>query len=208
MLSAEEQNTVNTYNAIAPQWVKTHALAFWNKEYRIFQNYLPAGKIIDLGCGGGADSAWFVKNNYEYIGIDASQGMLAEASKSYPNTKFLLKDFYNLDFPKNSFDGFWSACSLLHIPKNRINTALNNIRKILKPRAVGFISIKKGTNFSKKAWHESGRERFFAYYQQDEFAKILKNQGFYILQTGVRPQKNADQDGTFLIFYIQLCGKN
>jgi ubiquinone/menaquinone biosynthesis C-methylase UbiE len=205
MLTVEEQVTLDTYNNIAPQWVsKNYVLDFWSKEYKTFQEFLPSGKIIDLGCGGGRDSVWFTKNGYEYIGVDISEGMIAEARKRHPKAEFLQQSLYNLDFPKNSFDGFWSACSLLHIPKDRIGTVLNNIKQILKPGAVGFISIKQGTKFLKKAWHETGKERFFAYYEQTEFTKVLTDSGFEILKTSVRSPENSDQDGTFLTFYVKL----
>lgn len=208
MLSSEEQTTLDTYNNIAPQWVsKNYVLDFWLEEYQIFHSYLLAGKIIDLGCGGGRDSVWFLKNGYNYIGVDLSEGMIIEARKRHPGTQFLQQSLYNLDFPKNTFDGFWSACSLLHIPKDRLNVVLGNIKNILKSGAIGFISIKQGTKFVKKAWHETGKERFFAYYEQDEFAKILKNQDFDILQTAIRSPGNSDQDGTFLIFYVKLITK-
>ncbi len=205
MLSAEEEVTLNTYNNIAHDWVtRNYSLDFWKEEYKIFQNYLPSGKIIDLGCGGGRDSVWFLKNKYSYTGIDISEGMIHEARKRHPDAEFLQQSLYELDFPKNSFDGFWSVCSLLHIPKEKINLVLGSIKAILKQGAIGFISIKQGTKFVKKAWHESGKERFFAYYEQDEFSKILETEGFSILQTGVRPPENSDQDGTYLIFYVKL----
>lgn len=58
MLTDEEQTTLETYNNIAPQWVsKTYILDFWLEEYKTFQSFLPEGKIIDLGCGGGGGIA-------------------------------------------------------------------------------------------------------------------------------------------------------
>ena len=209
MLSPEEQLTLDTYNKIAPQWVsKNYTLTFWENEYKTFQEFLPKGKIIDLGCGGGRDSIWFVKNGYGYTGVDISEAMLKEARSRHLGTKFLQQSLYELNFAQNSFDGFWSACSLLHIPKNRLDLVLDKIKNILKPGAIGFISIKQGTNFAKKDWHNTGNERFFAYYEQDEFSKILANQGFKILKTSVRIKQNTDQDANFLIFYVKLCRQN
>lgn len=145
-----------------------------------------------------------MQQGYQYIGIDISEGMIAEAIRRHPKAIFLQQSLYALDFPKNSFDGFWSACSLLHIPKDRIDAVLSSIKQILKPGAIGFISIKQGTKFLKKDWHKTGNERFFTYYEKDEFIKILSRSGFEILETAIRPPANADQDGTYLIFYTKL----
>ena len=55
-------------------------------------------------------------------------------------------DFYKLNFPSGSFDGFWASASLLHIPKNKIHQVLSDIKNIIKPNGIGFISLKQKTH--------------------------------------------------------------
>lgn len=208
MLTEEEQTTLNTYNKIASQWAdKNNALGFWEEEYKIFKSYLANGAVIDLGCAGGKDSEWFEKNGYSYIGVDISEAMITEAKKRHPNSKFLQQDFYHLDFPQSSFDGFWSVCSLLHVPKDLINTVLSNIKIILKPGAIGFIAIKQGQGQAIQQWQQTGQNRFFVYYEQDEFGKILTGQGFNILKTAVKAPGKHYQEGTYLTFFVELNKK-
>lgn len=204
MLSAEEQVTLNTYNKIASAWSFTRRDDFWQDQYGKFQKYLPSGKIIDLGCGSGRDSLWFLGNGYYYVGVDISKAMIKLASAKNPKALFLNQSFYDLNFPPQSFDGFWSACSLLHIPKTKIKLILQKIKALLKPGGVGFIAIKAGVGEKMVEWQQSGQKRHFVYYLQDEFAEILRGAGFKILEMSKRPPKDKNQQDTFLTFYVKL----
>ncbi len=206
MLSPGEQQTLDEYNNIASEWVTINYFPdFWEEEYKKFQKFLPSGKIIDLGCGGGKDSIWFIKNGFDYFGVDISEGMIAEAAKRHPGVKFLQKDFYNLDLPKNSFDGFWSANSLLHIPKNKVALVLSNIKTVLKTGSIGFVSIKDVHDPGTASTLGVGHKRVFVYYAQEEFAKILVDAGFEILEMIVKlPGKKFHQNGTFLLYFVKL----
>lgn len=60
-------------------------------------------KIIDLGCGAG----WLtniVSSLGPTIGVDFSTTAISEASKKYPNAKFIAADILHWDYPKEAFD--------------------------------------------------------------------------------------------------------
>jgi len=207
MLSKEEEITRDAYNNIAGDWASTLSEDFWQEHYQRFLKYLPSGKVVDLGCGNGRDSYWLAKMGYDVVGVDISQEMIRLSAAKNPGLKFYVKSFYELDFPKKSFDGFWAANSLLHIPRKNLGTVLKNIKFILRPGAVGFISIKEGNGEKLSEWRQSGQKRYFIYYQQDDFAEILRRSGFEILAMFKKPPVNGNQDVTFLIFYVKLAKK-
>ncbi len=203
MLTTEEQETLETYNAIAESWSQTLADEFWAEEYKKFQTYLPQGNIIDLGCGSGRDSRWFTQNGYEVTGIDISPAMIGLARAANPKATFLVKSFYDLSFPPESFDGFWCACSLIHIPRAKIGRVLRQIKQLLKKSAVGFVAVKEGQGEKITQWRESGKKRYFVYYSHEQFDRLLNEAGFEILEMQKRPPENFDQDGTFLVYYVK-----
>ncbi|MDN5332320.1 MAG: hypothetical protein PWP45_1545 [Tepidanaerobacteraceae bacterium] len=42
-----------------------------NEIYEFFLKWLPKGtKILDLGCGSGRDTKYFLENGYEVIAVD------------------------------------------------------------------------------------------------------------------------------------------
>ncbi len=69
---------------------------------------------------------------YDYVGTDASEGLIKIAQSRNPTANFKHMSVHNLDFPQNEFDGFLAAAVLLHTPKDRIKAALDRIRAVIK----------------------------------------------------------------------------
>jgi ubiquinone/menaquinone biosynthesis C-methylase UbiE len=169
--------TLNTYNHAAKDWMVEHNDPwYWVEESRIFKKLLPSGNILDIGCGYGRDChLFFPSKDYTYLGLDFSSELLREARWLFPSAQFIMADMRYMPFAENSFDGFWASASLLHIEKNAIREVLNDIKRIMRDNAMGFIALKKGegegievNNSHKYGWAIEDK-RFFAYYDQDEF---------------------------------------
>ncbi len=203
MLSDQEKITQDYYAKNAQWWANKHQSNFWHNEHRKFSSFLPKGKIIDLGCGSGNDAAWFIENNYSYLGIDASEAMLEEARKRNPKGNFLKKDFYQLDFPADEFDGFWAACSFLHVPKSKISTVLQSVRRIIKNNGIGFIALKEGEGEKIEDSKHSSEKRFFAKYNLAEFGQILKENNFEVIETGEYLYSSEDKS-VFLFYFVRV----
>lgn len=186
MRKTYHQITIDTYDKIAKEFSDTRTPSFWQKEFQLFTELVNGKKIIDIGCGTGRDAALFVKNGFDYTGIDASGGMLRQArQKKIKGAKFKKMDFFNLKF-KNTFDGFWAAASLLHVSKYRIKKVLFQIGKITKPDAVGFITIRESgihkSGLLKQERYGAYIKRYFQFYERKEFKKILEESGFSIIK--------------------------
>ena len=50
--------------------------------------YFRPGATADIGCGSGRDSAWLNAQGFDVVGIDASRGLIEEASRRHPGVKF------------------------------------------------------------------------------------------------------------------------
>ncbi len=195
--------TLQIYKQIAAKYNKIYYHSrFWLPEYRMFTRLVQGKKVLDIGCGTGRDTSWFLRDRFDYIGVDGSSAMLVHARARYPRARFLLKDFYHMNFSPESFDGFWAVASLLHIPKWRIGKVLRSIHILLKRGGVGFISLKRKTNLDegrvtqKKYGGIIGR--FFAFYTKTEFQRILAGQGFKIVSSHTKLEDN----GTWWLCYF------
>lgn len=143
-LTQEEKLTIKAYDDNAKAWADSRNIqGDWAKQKETFKKYLPTGKVLEIGSGGGRDTKDLIAMGYEYTGTDISKGLLVEAKKNNPNAKFLLKSVYDLDFPAGSFDGFWACAVLLHMPKDRMSEALKSIHQVLKKEESALSRLKK-----------------------------------------------------------------
>lgn len=123
-------------------------------------------RILDLGCGVGSASRYFAQQGYRPISADLSEEMLKECQRR-GLANLVRLDFEALPFPDFCFDGIWAHTSLLHIPKNRLGNVLGALGKILKPGGTFFLALREGEQEGYEG--QPGMERWFAYYQANEF---------------------------------------
>ncbi|MEI6053777.1 MAG: methyltransferase domain-containing protein [Candidatus Saccharibacteria bacterium] len=181
-ISEDKIITKSFYDKNARNWViKRSNLEACRAEFEQYRELLPNGKILDLGCGTGRDASLFLAENYDYTGIDLSDGMIDEAKKLFPAGKFEAMDLCDLKFNDQSFDGIWSFAAYLHIPKKDISDAIKEANRVLKLGGIGYITIKKG-NFESYLG-EGGSKRYWAFYGKNQFAKILQDNGFEIIKS-------------------------
>jgi len=108
-----------------------------------FLELLPeGGSILDLGCGSGRDSAYFVSCGYDVTAMDASEEMCNLASVHIGQDVLNLK-FSEMDF-KEVFDGVWACASLLHVPSDEIDDIMSKVCKSLKPDGILYMSFRYG----------------------------------------------------------------
>lgn len=198
------QPTIDAYNKIADEYAYRNKVSLWQKEYEIFFNLLVRdSNLLEIGCGIGRD-ARILTDKYKYIGIDASQSMLDIAKRKVPQGEFRLMDFYDLSFNDSYFDGFWTAASLLHVPKLEIDKPLQEIRRVIKREAVGFISMKKKKVFDEGIIRQEklGVERYFSFYSMEEFSKILERNNFEVLQVTEEIEDEVDQT-QWMCFFVK-----
>ena len=181
----KDKKTTEAYNKIASEYNKRNYQSFWIKEYSYFKELISGDKVVDLGCGAGRDAEQFVKDAFDYLGVDSSEKMLDLAKERVPEAQFRLLDLRDLDLPVSSFDGFWASASLLHFPKVEIPTILKSFYNLLKTGGVGFISVKAKQAVSEgfiKEDKAGGIERYFSFFTEDELTKFLEEARFKIVK--------------------------
>lgn len=199
----KEQKTINYYDQQAKQWASEHGgqeeRSYWEKQMFQFKELLPNGKIIEIGSGAGKDAKALIAMGYEYTGTDASIGLIEVAQAKNPNTVFVNQAVEDLNFPAGIFDGFWTAATLLHIPKDQIDNVLQKIKSICKKDAIGFISLKEGQGEQE----DVNTGRWFAYYSAEEFIGVLERNDFEVVNFEMREETRAGQPNWLAYFVKQ-----
>ena len=196
--------TINYYDKNAYAWAVAHhgfeEESFWKDWMDKFHKLLPSGKVLEIGSGSGKDALNLIKLGYDYVGTDASKGFLKLIKERLPNTTFINVRAQDLTkkFKSNQFDGFWSAATLLHVPKDQIEKTLAGIHKIVKVGGIGFVSMRQG-----EGEKEDETGRLFSNYTLDKFAQLLNKNGFEILEKKAQP---ASTEKVWLIYLVRSRG--
>lgn len=132
-----------------------------------FIEYLPEGAaVLDLGCGSGRDSLYFIENGFDTTALDGAEE-LCELASIHIGQNVLHMQFSELDFTE-VFDGVWACASLLHLQTNEIDNVLNRVINALKPDGVLYMSFKHGD-------YEGIRNgRYYTYYTTRSLKELIK----------------------------------
>ena len=160
--------TIDFYNKNAENYCSKTIGIDLTQIYEKFLKYIPKqGAILDLGCGSGRDSLYFLNNGFDVTSMDASIEMVKLSSKLI-NQKTIHRKIEDIDF-KDKFDGIWACASLLHINKNATVDVYNKLLSALKIEGILYASYKYGTNTMVK------EERYFKNYDENSFSEMMKN---------------------------------
>jgi len=111
--------------------------------YKRVEAYLkPNAHILDLGCGSGRDSKYFLNRGYHVTAVDGSEQLCQLASEVIGQEVLHLR-FRDLNFHEE-FDAVWACASLLHVEKGQMTAVLQRIFKSIKPGGILYASYKYG----------------------------------------------------------------
>jgi len=120
------------YDQIAEQFSDSR-YKVW-PEFEYFKGYLQNGQdLLDLGCGNGRLLELLKDYKINYLGIDYSKKLIAEAKQDWPNSDFVISDILDLNL-KEKYDLVFLVATLHHIPSQKLREkVLLNVKSVLKP---------------------------------------------------------------------------
>jgi len=161
-----DNKTLDYYNENAEAFFQDTACADMSHLYSRFLPLLPAGgRILDLGCGSGRDSRFFLEQGFQVTAVDGSEELCRLASR-YIGREVLCMDFQDLAF-ENCFDGVWACASLLHVPRDSIKDILARIHRALARGGVLYASFKAGNG------ERTRGDRLFNDYSQEDMESLF-----------------------------------
>ena len=140
--------SIEYYNKNAKNYIKDTFNVDMQKLYNVFEKYLNQGDtLLDIGCGSGRDSRYFLEKGYNVYAHDGSGAMVAYAKRNLGNRVALAKfnefDPKSLFGKKIIFDGLWACSSLLHVPEKELVNVLKRYLSFLADQGVFFMSFKR-----------------------------------------------------------------
>lgn len=146
--------------------------------------------ILDLGCGTGRDSLYFINHGFQVLPADASKEMCRIATE-ISGVQAKLLGFENLDYAEE-FDGVWACASLLHLERNKLPGVLLKIDKALKQNGILYMSFKYG----KKSEERNGR--FFTDMTEEDIPFLCTEENnlkvlVWYISEDVRPERKGER---------------
>lgn len=158
-------------------------------------------KLLDVGAGSGQHSKYLESRDFDVHCIDGSIEMIDLCrNKGLAAT---LMDFYNIEFPEESYDAIWSMNALLHVPKKSLHIVLESISRVLKPGGLFYLGLYGGYN-SEAIWDEDPYtpKRFFSFFTHEDLQREI-GKYFEIIEFKV-----LDMPGMTTDFQSMICRKS
>ncbi|MBI4148360.1 methyltransferase domain-containing protein [Candidatus Woesearchaeota archaeon] len=137
-----------------------------------FLSLLPGRRVLDVGCGPGRDLEFFSRSGMAAVGVDNAQSMVDKChGKGF---RVYQMDLEHLTFEPDSFDGVWAYASLLHVPKCRFPSTLQEMMRVLDEEGIFYLGMKEGVGeVMKPSAGMGGQRRLFSFYSRQELETVL-----------------------------------
>ncbi len=138
------------------------------------------GVICDMGCGPGQIASYLHSQGVEVCGVDLSQAMVRQAQGLNPDIPFQRGDMLALaHVAENSYGGIAAFYSIVHIPRQKVVQALQELKRVLRPKGVLLLAFHIGqgiTHLDEFLDKEVSLDFFF--FETEEVKDYLKTAGF------------------------------
>ena len=169
-------STASYYSSNAQDYINETLNLEMREAFELFIPELqPGGNVLDIGCGSGRDSLFFIQQGFLVKPIDGCPEMSRLAS-SVIGIPVETKQFQSIS-DTDKYDGIWANASLLHCPKSEIKNVFKRLIAALKLGGVWFMSFKVGEGEQFDA-----RGRFFNNYTEHSLKTLINSFDELVLQ--------------------------
>ena len=160
------QNTIDYYNQNVKSFIDGTRDVNFAEIQDTFLKLLPENAIIlDIGCGSGRDTKYFLDRGYYVDAVDGSLG-LCKAARKYTGIDVKHMYFHELN-DSEKYDGIWACASILHVEKDKLPDIIHKMSTATKNDGIIYLSFKYGD-------YEGERNgRYFTDMTENSMAELL-----------------------------------
>lgn len=131
--------------------------------------FIRAAPTADIGSGSGRDCKWLSDNGFPCVGFDASEGLLSEARKKFPDLAFNFSALADLkEIKDETFTNVLCETVLMHLPKETHEKSIENLLRITQSGGVLSLSWRHPINAT------NSREVDGRLYEEIDREKLIK----------------------------------
>lgn len=160
----------------------------WRERFRArFLEALPAGRVLDAGCGAGEDAQALSEAGLSVLAVDGSPRMVQRAQEVAPAATCQRGDFRVLDGVEPGLDGIWAMFSLVHLGEAELRRTLVRWRELVRDGAVLFVSLAEHRTKERHTIDDwlrvLGNPCTFFYHPVEMVERLLAETGFVVRRT-------------------------
>lgn len=142
-----------------------------------------SGAVLDAGCGPGHLTRHLGSLGVDALGLDLVPAFVDHARAADPNGSYTLGSLDRLPFDDGAFAGILAWYSLIHLPPERFDAVLVELRRVLAPDAPLVVGFFDGTDV------EPFDHKVVTAYRRpvDDLARRLSRSGFDEVDREQRP---------------------
>lgn len=157
-----------------------------------FIEQIPIKSALEIGCGTGHWTQFFIDNGFRLTAIDVSENMINKArEKNLNGVEFSIKNIEEIDYPDNYFENVFAITSLEFVD-NR-GKAFEQIYRILKPDGyllIGCLNINSYLGMTKNSNKVFKNANFF---DEKQLQEILSKFGIPQIGGSALITENSDE---------------
>lgn len=186
-----EKSTLSYYNTNTSSFVESTQSVQMTEAWNRFTSKLPTSSLIlDLGCGSGRDTKYFLEHGYQVEATDGSEE-LCKAAKEFTGIEVRNQLFTELS-EVDKYDAVWACSSILHASSEDLVIIIKKIWNALKENGIFYTSFKYGD------FEGERNGRYFTNFTEETFATLIrKSADFEIVETwitgDVRPGRENEK---------------
>src|SRR3990172_7468535 len=148
---------------------------------RVIKQELPAGRILDIGCGTGSLMEQLARRGYEVSGVDASDECIQRTTERLSHVTQNMPPVVKkgraeqIDFPDQSFDAVIAAEVLEHVEGDDL--AVKEFHRLLKPGGLCLITVPANPALWDISDEIAGHKRR---YKKDDLLRLFNNASFQV----------------------------
>ncbi len=152
------------------------------------KNVAGAGKVCELGCGPGQVARYLKDRGVNMRGVDLSPEMVRVATRLNPDIPFEQGDMLSLSLDDDSLAAVVLFYSIIHIKREDVTRALQEIKRVLTPGGKLFLTFHGGEGqLHRDEWYGERVSIDFRLFQGSEMSGYLEAAGFEDIEVTERP---------------------
>lgn len=152
----------------------------------LLQKYLPVGRrVFEIGSAGGVDAEALQKVGYKVTTSDFVDAFVKHLQKK--GLRAVPYDAKSDQLPETT-DTIYSNAVFVHFTDEEVRAFLQKAKKNLENEKLLFLTVIRGIGIERSS-RNSGFDRDFHYYKEEELVKHLQEEGFSILHQEIKDDK-------------------